>query len=220
MLKEGYCLRHGGFCRCGGTTSPFLTSNVGTISPLTTHSFAQVKPRIDQRAACGSLETACKLSVHGGRPKIQPYSSAVFVVSERSTISWLQIFRGLRGAVRSPFAASSQPGRICDILVELVVALRRQRFSGRRIALEIRPLPVTESRLLGHRGLSRLRAPEAAPFILPFEHARPGDLLHLYIKEFSRFDHAGHANPSRQLQCLATVRAAPKLHTPPRQLRG
>jgi transposase InsO family protein len=69
--------------------------------------------------------------------------------------------------------------------------LRRQRWTGFRISLTIGRSRATVSRILRRLHLSRIRDLEPAAPILRYEHAAPGDLLHLDIKKIGRFHAVG-----------------------------
>ena len=91
---------------------------------------------------------------------------------------------------------SSRPARLHRptpaAVVEQIAALRRQRCTGRRIALQVQVSPATVSRVLKRLGLNRLSALEPAAPVLRYERQRPGELLHLDIKQLGRFDRVGH----------------------------
>lgn len=90
---------------------------------------------------------------------------------------------------------SSRPRRSPRALTEkhsVIVRLRRERFTMRRIA-ELSGVSIaTVSRVCARHGLSRLKSLEAPLPVMRYEHPRPGDLLHLDIKKLRRFDRAGH----------------------------
>jgi transposase InsO family protein len=75
--------------------------------------------------------------------------------------------------------------------VARVEALRRQRWTGLRIAKATGISPATVSRVLRRLGLNRLRALEPLPEPRRYEHAAPGDLVHLDIKKLGRFSAPG-----------------------------
>ncbi len=75
---------------------------------------------------------------------------------------------------------------------ELVESLRRQRWTGLRIALQTGLSRATISRILRRRRLSRIRDLEPRPPAMRYEHQRPGDLLHLDIKKLGRIAKPGH----------------------------
>jgi transposase InsO family protein len=72
-----------------------------------------------------------------------------------------------------------------------VELLRRQRWTGLRIALTTGLSRATVSRILRRLQLNRIRDLEPAAPILRYEHAAPGDLLHLDIKKIGRFQAVG-----------------------------
>ncbi len=76
--------------------------------------------------------------------------------------------------------------------VERVEALRRQRWTGHRIARQTGLSRSTVSRILRRLKLNRIRDLEPAPPIQRYEHAAPGDLLHLDIKKLGRIAQPSH----------------------------
>ena len=86
-----------------------------------------------------------------------------------------------------------------------VAELRRERWTWMRIALSTGLSPATVSRILRRLGLNRLRHLEPAPPPCRYEHAAPGDLLHLDIKKLGRFSAPGvriHGDMSRRTRGL------------------
>jgi len=77
--------------------------------------------------------------------------------------------------------------RICR-----VEALRRQRWAGSRIAFHTGLSRATISRILRRLGLNRIRDLEPLPAVQRYEHAAPGDLLHLDIKKLGRIARPSH----------------------------
>jgi transposase InsO family protein len=75
--------------------------------------------------------------------------------------------------------------------VNQVELLRRQRWTGLRIALTTGLSRATVSRILRRLQLNRIRDLEPAAPIVRYEHAAPGDLLHLDIKKIGRFQAIG-----------------------------
>jgi transposase InsO family protein len=76
--------------------------------------------------------------------------------------------------------------------IERIIALRRQRWSGRQIARETEVSPATVSRVLRRVRLSRIRDLEPREPVVRYERQTPGELLHIDIKKLGRFDHVGH----------------------------
>jgi transposase InsO family protein len=91
---------------------------------------------------------------------------------------------------------SSRPHRLYRptpaAVVERVEALRRRRWTGTQIALEVGVSPATVSRILRRRGLNRLAALEPAEPVRRYEREHPGELIHIDIKKLGRFERAGH----------------------------
>ncbi len=73
-----------------------------------------------------------------------------------------------------------------------VVALRRLRYNGWRIARELHTSRANVSRILRRHGMNRLRSLEPPPPVLRYEHKRPGDLIHFDIKRLARIVKPGH----------------------------
>ena len=88
------------------------------------------------------------------------------------------------GPLRSPRRCSSDQ-------VSRIECLRRQRWTGLRIALTTGSSRATVSRVLRRLHLSRIRDLEPPAPVVRYEHAAPGDLLHLEIKKIGRFQAVG-----------------------------
>jgi Integrase core domain len=76
--------------------------------------------------------------------------------------------------------------------VAQVVALRRQRWTGARIAPAVALSRATVGRILRRVGLARLRQLEPGAPVQRYERARPGELLHVDIKKLGRIAGIGH----------------------------
>jgi transposase InsO family protein len=115
-------------------------------------------------------------------------------VCPRTARKWLARFEaeGLAGLQDR----SSRPRRLYRPTpapsAERVAALRRQRFTGQQIAVEVGVSPATVSRILRQRKLNRWRDLEPAEPVRRYEWAHPGDMIHLDIKRLGRFEKAGH----------------------------
>ena len=121
-------------------------------------------------------------------------AAAACGVSERTIHKWLARYRseGVAGLHDRSSRPHRSPRRTSRALVERVISLRRQRWTGRHIAQAVGLSPATISRILRREGLNRIRDLEPARPLLRYEHAAPGDLLHLDIKKLGRFLRAGH----------------------------
>lgn len=91
---------------------------------------------------------------------------------------------------------SSRPKRLREptppVTVERIIALRRQRLTGKQIAQETGASPATVSRILRAAKLSRAKDLEPAAPVVRYERKTPGELIHLDIKKLVRFDKVGH----------------------------
>lgn len=115
-------------------------------------------------------------------------------VSARTAYTWLRRFQkeGQAGLYnrssrphRCPHASSSKT-------VRQVIKLRHQRQTYRQIAQAVGVSQSTVARILMRVGLNRLSHLEPARPDNRYEHASPGDLLHLDIKKLGRFKRPGH----------------------------
>ena len=76
--------------------------------------------------------------------------------------------------------------------VNRIIALRRQRWTGKHIARETGVSPATVSRVLKRAGLSRLKDLEPSEPARRYERSTPGEIVHLDIKKLGRFERTGH----------------------------
>ena len=115
-------------------------------------------------------------------------------ISERAARGWVQRYRseGEAGLQDRSCRPHCSPRRTPQPVRERVIALRRRRWTGQRIAAIVGISESTVSRILRGAGLHRLRALELAAPVRRYEHPTPGDLLHLDIKKLGRFQRAGH----------------------------
>lgn len=115
-------------------------------------------------------------------------------VCSRTARKWVTRFKeeGLAGLQDR----SSRPRRLhrptASAVVERIIALRRQRRTGKHIARDVDVSPATVSRVLRRAGLSRLKDLEPAEPVHRYERAHPGELIHLDIKRLGRFERIGH----------------------------
>jgi transposase InsO family protein len=115
-------------------------------------------------------------------------------VSRQTAAKWVRRFRlGGRAALRdrssrphcSPRATSAE-------LVSRVERLRRERWTGVRIAQATGLSRATVSRILTRLRLNQARMLEPAIPVLRYEHPTPGDLLHMDIKKLAQIHKPGH----------------------------
>ena len=143
---------------------------------LTIHSREQLARRV--------LEQGCTLKL----------AAASFSVSAKTAGRWVRRYREQGSAGLGD--RSSRPHRLRQPtsaeLVSRVEQLRRQRWTGMRIALQTGLSRATVSRILRRLKLSRMRDLEPRLPVVRYEHARPGDLLHLDIKKLGRIARPSH----------------------------
>ncbi len=121
-------------------------------------------------------------------------AAASFNVSAKTAAKWVGRYRDHgRAGLRD---RSSRPQRLrrptSAELVGQVEALRRERWTGQRIALQTGLSRATVSRILRRLKLSRMRDLEPKPPVQRYEHAAAGDLLHLDIKKLGRIVRPSH----------------------------
>jgi len=130
--------------------------------------------------------------VRSGQPVKQV--AAALGVSARTVHKWLGRFRieGKAGLADR----SSRPRRLHRPTpaktIEAIIALRRQRLTGKHIALQLGVSPATVSRVLRRARLSRMRDLEPAAPPQRYQYDEPGGLIHIDIKKLSRFERVGH----------------------------
>jgi transposase InsO family protein len=115
-------------------------------------------------------------------------------LSLRSARKWLNRFRqeGCGGLADRSSRPQRTRCRIQPPLAQRIESLRRARMPMRSIAATVGLSLATVSRLLARLGLSSLKALEPRPAVSRYEHAAPGDLLHLDTKKLGRFQRVGH----------------------------
>jgi transposase InsO family protein len=115
-------------------------------------------------------------------------------VTPKTVRKWVGRFEALGDAGLGD--RSSRPRRLrCPTpadVVDEIVALRRQRRTGKAIAKEVKVSPATVSRVLRRARLSRLADLEAPEPVRRYERKTPGEILHIDIKTLGRFEKAGH----------------------------
>jgi len=117
-----------------------------------------------------------------------------FNTTPKTVAKWVERFRtdgvdGLRDRSSRPLSLPSQTAPATCAAVE---ALRRQRYTGDQIAVEVGVSPATVSRILRRLGLNRLSALEPAEPVRRYEREHPGEIIHIDIKKLGRFEQTGH----------------------------
>lgn len=150
--------------------------NVHQNARLTAHSRAELARRV----------------LAEGQPR--KVVAAAFGVDPKTVGKWVNRFRAAGAAGLAD--RSSRPHRLRaptpTAVQERIVALRRQRFTGRQIARETTVSPATVSRILRRVRLSRARDLEPPEPVRRYEYDHPGDMIHIDIKRLGRFEAPGH----------------------------
>jgi transposase InsO family protein len=120
--------------------------------------------------------------------------SEAFGLSVRSVYKWLRRYReeGLDGLEDRRSTPRRSPRRISEARERRIVALRRRRLTGWRIAERMRMPAATVYRVLRRAGLHRLSALEPKPPVRRFVRERAGELVHLDTKPLGRIQGVGH----------------------------
>jgi transposase InsO family protein len=115
-------------------------------------------------------------------------------LSRQTAAKWVRRYR--EQGVAGLEDRSSRPHRLQAVtsteLVLRVEALRHERWNGARIAQATALSRATVSRILRRLKLSRMRDLDPPVPVQRYEHAAPGDLLHLDIKQLGRIEQPGH----------------------------
>jgi transposase InsO family protein len=115
-------------------------------------------------------------------------------VSGRTVRKWLRRYQS--AGVSSLADRSSRPRRsprqLPRKLVQRIERLRRRKYTGLRIAEELKLAISTVSLWLRRLGLGRLRFLEPKPVVVRYERKRPGELLHVDTKKLGRIQGIGH----------------------------
>jgi len=116
-------------------------------------------------------------------------AAASFSVTPKTAAKWVHRFRreGPPGLWDRSSRPRRSPRRTPSALAEEVIALRRQLHPAYRIAQATQLSAATLSRILQRAHLNRWRHLHPAPPVVRYEHAAPGDLLHLDIKAMTRY---------------------------------
>jgi transposase InsO family protein len=115
-------------------------------------------------------------------------------LSRQSAGKWVRRYReaGVAGLVDRSSRPLRSPSRTSAERIELVERLRRERWTGVRIAQTTGLSRATISRILTRLKLNKLKMLEPQIPVLRYQHDAPGDMLHIDIKKFARIVKAGH----------------------------
>jgi len=151
---------------------------------MDTHKNAPLTPK--------GREAMVRSVVEGGLSKAA--AARQFNVTAKTVAKWVKRFliEGVEGLRDRSSRPHSLPGQTPPATCAMVEALRRQRNTGKQIAIEVGVSPATVSRILHRLGLNRLASLQPAEPIRRYERQHPGELIHLDIKKLGKFNRIGH----------------------------
>lgn len=121
-------------------------------------------------------------------------AARVYGVTSKVVGRWVKRFLadGCDGMMDRSSRPKTSPRQTALKIADKIVALRRQRLTGKHIAQQTGVSAATVSRVLKRAGLSRLKDIEPAEPVRRYERAFPGEMIHLDIKKLGRFHEVGH----------------------------
>lgn len=130
--------------------------------------------------------------IEGGFSKA--HAAHIYGVTPKVVARWVERYKvdGAAGMADRSSRPASSPRQTHGSVVERILHLRRQRLTGKHIAMETGVSPATVSRVLRRAGLSRMKDIDPVEPVVRYEYAEPGGLIHLDIKRLGRFERAGH----------------------------
>jgi transposase InsO family protein len=140
-----------------------------------------------------SREQMARQVIEGGFTRKN--AAAAFHVCEKTVSKWVRRYQMLGRAGMQDLSSRPRhsPRQTSSSLFERVLAFRRLRWNGWRIAHELGLSRATVSRILRRAGLNRLRSLDPPLPVVRYEHKRPGDLVHFDIKRLAHILMPGHA---------------------------
>jgi len=117
-----------------------------------------------------------------------------FNTTAKTVAKWVDRFRkdGAEGLCDRSSRPHSSPNQTPLAARTNVEVLRRARYTGKQIAIELGLSAATVSRILRRLGLNRIDALEPAEPVRRYERERPGEMIHLDIKKLGRINGIGH----------------------------
>ena len=124
----------------------------------------------------------------------QTQAAMAHAVSLPTARKWLgrYLAQGQAGLADRSSRPAHSPRAIAPSKALAIVELRRQRLTQARIAVALAVSKSTVGRVLARAGLSHLRDLEPVQPIQRYEHAAPGDLLHIDTKKLGRIVRPSH----------------------------
>jgi transposase InsO family protein len=115
-------------------------------------------------------------------------------VSPPTARKWLGRFLALgpSGLADRSSCPKVSPNAISSGKALAIVELRRRRLTQARIAASLGVSKSTVGRVLARAGLSRLKDLEPSAPVVRYEHAHPGDMIHIDTKKLGRIERMSH----------------------------
>lgn len=134
-------------------------------------------------------------------------AAAAAGVSERTASTWLARYRagGERALHDRSSAPARSPRRLPAEIIAAIARLRRQRWSGPRIARALGRPVSTIGAVLRRLGFGRLSALEVKPPVVRYERSAAGELLHIDSKKPSN-----QPRPGRHQRSGGSFRPRPR----------
>ena len=123
-----------------------------------------------------------------------PEAAAAQRVTAPTARKWLgrYLASGIEGLKDKSSKPARSPGSIEPATALAIVELRRRRLLQARIAASLGVSVSTVSRVLARAGMSKLSDLDPKEPVRRYEHAAPGDMLHIDIKKLGRIERPGH----------------------------
>jgi transposase InsO family protein len=121
-------------------------------------------------------------------------AAAAYGVSTPTVGKWVgrYLAQGQAGLLDRSSRPARSPRSIAPSKAVAIVELRRRRLIQGRIAASLGVSRSTVGRVLARAGLSRLRDLEPSEPIVRYEHAHPGDMVHIDTKKLGRIERMSH----------------------------
>ena len=121
-------------------------------------------------------------------------AAAAYGVSAPTVRKWVgrYLAQGEAGLLDRSSRPARSPRSIAPSQAVAIVELRRRRLIQGRIAASLGVSKSTVGRVLARAGLSRLRDLEPSEPIVRYEHAHPGDMVHIDTKKLGRIERMSH----------------------------
>jgi transposase InsO family protein len=121
-------------------------------------------------------------------------AAAAYNVSAPTARKWVgrYLAEGRAGLADRSSRPQRSPRSIAPSQALAIVELRRRRLIHGRIAQTLGVSKSTVGRVLARAGLSQLRDLEPSQPVVRYEHAHPGDLVHIDTKKLGRIERIGH----------------------------